>query len=173
VTTRRELTVAAVLAAAGGALAVWAATKTWAVVVTPRPAPLPAVRASVTGRDAVPWAAAMAFLSVAGGLALFATRRAGRAILGGVLVLAGALVTAGAVVGARPSTQGFQHAEFSPAWPVLCGAGGLLVLAAGLLAVVRGRRWVQMGPKYDAPGGADRAPGLWEAIDRGEDPTKS
>jgi hypothetical protein len=171
VNARRELAVAAVLAVAGGALAVWAATRTWAVVITPRPAPLPALREAVTGKDSVPWAAAMAFLSVAGGLALFATRRIGRTVLGAVLAGSGALVTTGAVVGARPGAQDFQRAELTAVWPVLCGAGGLLVLAAGLLTLARGRRWVQMGPKYDAPGAAEREPGLWEALDRGEDPT--
>jgi hypothetical protein len=58
---------------------------------------------------------------------------------------------------------------------VLCGAGGLLVLAAGVIAVVRGRRWAQMGSRYDAPGAArlsaEGSPALWDALDRGEDPT--
>jgi hypothetical protein len=173
--SHREPAVAAVLAVAGGALALRSATKTWVLVTTPRPAPLPAVHDSVTGRDAVPWAAAMAFLAIAGGVALFATRRTGRVVLGAVLALAGALISAGALLGARPGAQSFQHAAAHPAWPALFGIGGLAVAIGGALTLARGRRWAQLSARYDAPGSAkppaDGAPGLWDALDRGDDPT--
>jgi hypothetical protein len=175
VVSRREPAVAAVLAVVGGGLALWSATKTWVLVTTPRPAPLPALHEPVTGRDAVPWAAAMAFLAIAGGVALFATRRTGRIVLGAVLALAGALIAAGAVLGARPGAESFQRAAVTAAWPVLFGLGGLAVAAAGILTAVRGRRWAQLSARYEAPGAAkppaEGAPGLWDALDRGDDPT--
>jgi uncharacterized membrane protein (TIGR02234 family) len=61
--------------------------------------------------------------------------------------------------------------------------GGLVLLAAGALTVVRGRHWPGMSSRYETP--AARASretasvreqsttpkGLWDALDRGEDPT--
>jgi hypothetical protein len=173
--SRREPAIAAVLAAVGGALALWASTRTWVVLTTPRPAPLPAVRDAVTGKDAVPWAAAMAFLAVAGAAALLATRRVGRVVLGAVLALAGAAIAAGAVLGARPGSSTVQRAAVTAGWPALFGIGGLAVAAAGVLTVLRGRRWAELGARYEAPGAArpetGTAPGLWDALDRGDDPT--
>ncbi len=74
------------------------------------------------------------------------------------------------------------------AWPAVCLFGGLLVLAAGGLVLVRGPRWRSLDARYEAPGAATRAAtpaatadpdvgsppaerALWEALDRGEDPT--
>ena len=65
------------------------------------------------------------------------------------------------------------------------GAGrvvvGLLMAAAGLLVVLRGRSWPGMGRRYERPGSPaaparpqtdeDRAQAAWRALDRGEDPT--
>jgi hypothetical protein len=49
-----------------------------------------------------------------------------------------------------------------------------LLVAAGLLIVVRGRSWASMSSRYDAPAQRPREgeASLWEALDRGEDPTK-
>jgi uncharacterized membrane protein (TIGR02234 family) len=79
------------------------------------------------------------------------------------------------------------------AWPWAAMAGGLLLLLAGLLALRYGSRWPAMSSRYDRPprlrGGApaasggpaagrkrapvdpDRPESLWQALDRGEDPT--
>ena len=72
------------------------------------------------------------------------------------------------------------------AWPWATAAGGLLLTLAGLLTVVRGPSWPALGQRYEAPATpAPTAPasqeptgpltekGLWEALDRGEDPTAS
>ncbi|MFZ5849882.1 MAG: Trp biosynthesis-associated membrane protein [Actinomycetota bacterium] len=42
---------------------------------------------------------------------------------------------------------------------------------AGLLSLVAGGGWPVMGRRYDAPARRTDAPGLWEALDQGEDPT--
>jgi hypothetical protein len=51
----------------------------------------------------------------------------------------------------------------------------MLLTAAGLLVVVRGRSWAAMSTRYDAPAERSRhgEASLWEALDRGEDPTKA
>jgi uncharacterized membrane protein (TIGR02234 family) len=59
---------------------------------------------------------------------------------------------------------------------------GLLGVAAGLLVVVRGRRWPGMGRRYERADAAaprpvvrtdeERAQAAWQALDRGEDPTE-
>ena len=62
-------------------------------------------------------------------------------------------------------------------WPLVAVAAGALVAAGGGLIAVRGRRWVELGRRYESPAGApapDRDPRerrLWDALDRGEDPT--
>ena len=60
-------------------------------------------------------------------------------------------------------------------WPALTLAGGVLLLLAGGLIAVRGRRWAGLSSSYDAPTAAPAAPvtdkGVWDALDRGDDPT--
>jgi uncharacterized membrane protein (TIGR02234 family) len=173
VNPRRELTVAVLLCAVGALLALWATTRDWAVLVTERPVPLPAVRDVRSGGDAAPAAAALTLVGLAGAAALLAVRGAGRLLVGVLLLLAGIGVAAGGIavladgITAGPATD----VRLSAGWPVLCVAGGVLVALGGLLATVRGRRWSALGRKYDAPS-ARRAPAdPWEALDRGEDPT--
>ncbi|MGW2222707.1 Trp biosynthesis-associated membrane protein [Nonomuraea sp. NPDC001684] len=79
-----------------------------------------------------------------------------------------------------------------PGWPVVAGLGALLLLAGGVLAAVRGGRWAGMSSRYDRAADAtdERAGGrpgavaatarrghedreLWDALDRGDDPTES
>lgn len=170
-TPRRELTLAVVLAVAGSALALLAASRTWVEIDTPRPAPLPALHETQSGRDVVPWAAAMAFVGLAGGVALLATRRLGRLIVGALVALAGAIMIAGGVAGWMTTGEAFQQVEVSAVWPVASVLGGVLALVAGGLAVVRGRSWAAMGSKYEAPGSAAEPSDAWDALDRGEDPT--
>jgi uncharacterized membrane protein (TIGR02234 family) len=164
------------LAAAGGAVALLAASRNWVITETPRPDPLPPVREELSGRDTVPWATAMAFVALAGGLALLATRRIGRLVVGVVLGLAGAVMIAGAFAGWTTTGTPPERVEVHALWPAVTLIGGMAALAAGVLAVARGRRWAAMGAKYEAPGvprePADDAPGIWDALDRGEDPTE-
>jgi uncharacterized membrane protein (TIGR02234 family) len=105
---------------------------------------------------------------------------------------AGATAQAGSVPGAStvgggttPGTGGsgvagltlashVEMAAFPWRWAVL--AGGLLVIAAGLLVAWRGARWPVMSSRYDqpaprqAPAAADPA-SLWESLSQGLDPT--
>jgi uncharacterized membrane protein (TIGR02234 family) len=174
---RRELTVVVVVCVAGGALALWATTQTWATLRTPRPAPLPPIVAAVTGGDAAPLASALAFVALAGAAALLATRGLPRIGVGMLLLLAGAGIATGgvqALVAGVPGESAVTAVRLTAAWPVLTAVGGVLVAVAGLVTVVRGRRWGALGRRYDAPAVATpphETGGLWDALDRGEDPT--
>ncbi|MGW4465857.1 Trp biosynthesis-associated membrane protein [Micromonospora sp. NPDC004704] len=188
-TGRRQLTYAVLLCLAGAGLALYAATRTWSVEITPRPEPLSALRDARTGGGLLPWLPALALVGLASAGALLATRGFGRRLVGGLLVLVGLGVAAGGGYGLTAPDRG----ETSLHWPVLCGLGGLLVAAAGVLTAGRGHTWPAMGARYErvrpgAPatghgasgaaatgtGGrveAGRTVAAWDALDRGEDPT--
>jgi disulfide bond formation protein DsbB len=181
--SKRELVVALLLCLAGAALAVYAAGRTWAVDVTPRPAPLPAVRTERTGGDLVPWVSALAVVGLAGAGAVLATRGRTRRLVGALLVLVGLGVAAGGAYGLV-----VQSGPVGPTAPLLCLFGGLVAATGGALTVVRGQRWPGLGARYESPlragtpaagpdsGGPERVEGrstsaAWDALDRGEDPT--
>ncbi|MGN9775688.1 Trp biosynthesis-associated membrane protein [Micromonospora sp. H33] len=178
---RRELTYAVLLCVAGAGLAAWAATRTWAVELTPRPAPLPPVRDARTGADLLPWLPALALVALAGGGAVLATRGRVRRLLGGLLALLGVAVAAGGAYGLAAGFAG----DVSRQWPLLSLVGGVLAAAGGLLTALRGRRWPAMGARYERrprpvaaarpqPGSVTgrRTTEAWDALDRGEDPTR-
>ncbi|ASW57852.1 hypothetical protein CIK06_20140 [Plantactinospora sp. KBS50] len=170
---RRGLAYAVGLLAAGAGLALYAATRTWAVQTLARP-PLPPNRVGQTGADLLPWLPALAVVALAGAGALLATRGRWRRLFGAALALVGLAVAAGGGYGlAGPAGAG-------PGWPALCLLGGLVAAGGAGLAAGYGHRWPAMGARYEraaarpVPGG--RATGrntreFWDALDRGEDPT--
>jgi hypothetical protein len=169
---RRQLTVAVLASAAGAGLALWAGSRTWVTTITPRPAPLPAAVIDHTGASLAPLLPALALVALAGAGGLLATRSWARLGVGAVMALAGVGVAVEAVRLAA-STAGVR-----PLWPVLCVIGAVFVLAAAWLTLRGGRSWPAMGTRYERAGpvGAtvDRsAAGMWDAIDRGHDPTRS
>ncbi|GAB3984469.1 hypothetical protein GCM10027615_72100 [Plantactinospora veratri] len=130
---RRELAYAVLFCLVGAGLAVFAATRTWSVELTARPAPLPPGRVTRTGGDLLPWLPALALVGLAAAGAVLGTRGIGRRLVGGVLALLGIGVAAGA------GYAGFgAGGELSAGWPLLCALGGLLAGAAGGLTAVRG-----------------------------------
>ncbi|MFI5957127.1 Trp biosynthesis-associated membrane protein [Cryptosporangium sp. NPDC051539] len=172
---RRGLAVAVAAAVLGGA-AGWLATgRVWVSETVERVAPLPPHVVHTTGRDLVPWASAAAVVGIAGGLALLATRGRSRLAVATLLAVAGVGTAAGGL-------RGLADHDSTFVWPVLCVVGGALILASGLVSLARGRRWAAMGARYDAPAararahaaaGPDAPPAaLWDALDRGDDPTR-
>ena len=184
-TGRRGLAYAVVLCLAGAGLALYAATRTWNVEVTARPAPLPALH---TVHRGAAWLAPVAVVGLAAAGALVATRGTARRAVGVLLILIGAGLASG----------GGQGLAGSRLWPALCLVGGFAVALAGGLAVARGRTWPALGARYErgrgrcslsesASASAFSAPGdwpapavqdgpvasaqAWDALDRGEDPT--
>jgi hypothetical protein len=156
---RRGLTLAVVACAAAALLVLVVSGRTWAVEVTPRPAPLPELRIAHTGGALRPWLPALGWVALAGAGALLAIRGIARRMVGGLLVLAGGVI----VVGALSIGVG--------GWPVLAAVGGLAVAVAGVLAVRYGGRWPAMGARYERATRHEGPQRLWEALDRGEDPT--
>ncbi|HEV7897237.1 MAG TPA: Trp biosynthesis-associated membrane protein [Planosporangium sp.] len=163
----RGRTLAVAACAAGAALALFAAGRTWTQVTVVRPAPLPPLHEAKTGVALLPWLSALALVALAGAGALLATRGLVRAAVGVLLLVAGLGLAGGACA---------RLAVASPGWPLLTALGGLVVAGAGLLTVVRGRQWPGMGARYDRPAPTSGPPRgeaqMWDALDRGEDPTR-
>lgn len=192
----------------GGALLLGSAGRTWAVVRT-RPAPgLPLVVDRVSGASLAPVVTAAGLLALAGVAGLLAVRGLARQLVGLLVLVAGVLALGYAVAGARatPATDGTVESVSHGPWPWVAALGGALVAGAGVLAVLRGRRWPAMSARYERPAGEGSAgssgpsqpgeqssgqpssgqpssgqhsPGadargkeLWDALDRGEDPTE-
>ncbi len=163
-TDRRGLWLAVLGCLAGATLALFAATRQWTVEVTARPAPLPALRTVRTGGSLLPWLPPIAVVALAGAGALLATRRAGRVAVGVLIGVAGLAIVVGGCYGLTTAPGG---------WPALCLAGGALVAAAGAVTVLRGKGWPSLGTRYERthrPEATESA-NLWDALDRGEDPT--
>ncbi|MEQ4304511.1 Trp biosynthesis-associated membrane protein [Plantactinospora sp. B6F1] len=183
VTGRRELTYTVLLCLLGAGLAVFAATRTWSVELTARPAPLPPGRVTRTGGDLLPWLPALALVGLAATGAVLGTRGIGRRLVGGLLALVGVGLAAGAgYAGLGTDT------EVAAGWPLLCALGGLLAGAAGAFTAVRSGGWPVMGARYERGRSAGAGPesplltpdgrvdgrrtaAAWDALDRGEDPT--
>ncbi|WP_042367160.1 Trp biosynthesis-associated membrane protein, partial [Streptacidiphilus neutrinimicus] len=128
-----------------------------------------------------------------------------RQLLGGLVALAGAgaVFAATAALGSETGALDEKAARSvgltevavgsvtHSAWPWFAALGGVLVVGAGVLTVLRGAAWPGMSARYDAPAGKRSAAGprrgaaakapagqatpadLWKALDRGEDPTAS
>lgn len=177
---RRELVGVLAGCVLGAVLLLVAGARPWASVA--RPAPFHGAVA-VSGTALTPLPAAAGLLGLAAVAGLLATRRNGRVAVGALL----ALVAAGTVAAAVQATG--RHAVLAAAaltapgaapaltaWRWVAVAGAVVLVAAGAAAAGRGRHWPAMGARYDGPR-ARPAPAtdeheiLWQALDRGEDPT--
>ena len=182
---RRGLSTAVLLCLAGSSVVLVAAGRSWVDLEVPA-GPLADARTDpYTGTDLVPGVSALGLVGLAGVVALAATRRVGRSLVGLVLLATGAGVVAavvsahGTALAEELSRQTSDAVASVTAWSSVTAVGGVLLLAAGALTVARGRSWPALGQRYEAPAAAPAAVparaaterGLWEALDRGEDPT--
>ncbi|MFE1750739.1 TIGR02234 family membrane protein [Streptomyces anandii] len=189
---RRSLAVALLCGALGAAVALLATRQRWAegtATVAGGDFPLTAKGSEVTG---VP--AALAIVSLAALVAVFAVRRSGRRLVAALLTLSGAGTVGAALTGvgnraaldekaaqASGDTAATAAALSHTGWPYVAAAGGALILLAGLLALRYGGLWPAMSGRYERSGtprsrapkavDPDRPEDLWKALDRGEDPT--
>ncbi|QFG25961.1 TIGR02234 family membrane protein [Actinomadura sp. WMMB 499] len=194
-TPGRERGLAALLCAAGAGLVLLAAGRTWATV-TAEGAITPFSR-ELTGGDLTGAPGALGWAGLAGLAALFATRGRVRAAVGALIALFGVGIGYAAATAARGSHVAAEAGDDSAllklaadpsvhvnAWWTVSVAGGVLLVAAGLITLLRGSRWPGMSARYErtgtrAPGasGPRRAPAaddpsaMWKSLDRGEDPT--
>lgn len=166
---RAELALATVACAAGAGLAVYAASRTWVVEEALQVYPFPPLGIKRSGGDIVPALPAFALVALAGAGAILATRSIARVVIGGLLVATGAAV-------AIAAGSYLDYRDVRPLWVILSLVGGLLVVAAGAFTAWRGRGWPAMGGRYERPapdrGNPDDPARMWDAIERGTDPTK-
>lgn len=185
--------------ALGAGIALLGARQPWAHARFPADNPLPASTVALTGQDLTAAVSALAIAGLACLAAVIATRRVFRRITGillcafgaGIAVAAatstGAAHVAGVAAGHSPVPYG-AGVSGHPAgprpeitmvafpWWAVALTGGVLLVAAGVLTVWRGTRWPGMSSRYERPGGSpgavSRDPAtVWEALDRGTDPT--
>lgn len=179
---RRTYALALLLLALGGGLLLWASSATWAQAQVPLAGlESGAMRVlPMSGRDLAPLASVMGVVAWAGLVGLVATRGWGRALVGVIVAVAGVVAVGGCVAFAlSPSGRIDQvasadagsplHVEASwTGWWIVGAIGGLLILAVGAAAIMRGRTWPTMGSKYERSA-AVRDP--WAQLDAGQDPT--
>ncbi len=199
-TPRRELGLAAAMCLLGSALVLVGVGRAWVVVEDGGRLTLGSLHRSVSGTAIVPGLRALGFVGLAGVLALVATRGLGRVLVGVLLAATGvtAVVLAaahleharlfleagraahacaanGGPICSHPSSVRLDVlvAHGGPVWVTLLG--GVVLTAAGLLTAVRGRGWAGLSSSYEAPGAAPEPAvtdkGVWDALDRGDDPT--
>ncbi len=159
--TRREYAAVLAAGALGAALVLLAAGRPWVhalVVGTPGQA-----RISPSARSVAPAVSGLGLLALASVVAVVATRRVGRLIVGSLAALAGlgilasvaktALDPEGAVHDAAVAAAGLtsptvDHVTVT-GWPVVAAVGALLILFSGLSGVLRGSRWPVMSGRYE------------------------
>ena len=193
---RRGPLLAVLLCLVGGFLVLVGTGRTWVLVAVAGSALLPDREVPVTGADLGPGLRALGLVGLAGVPALAASRGRGRLLVGLVLLLAGGAAVAvvtGLELGrlgigeralvSQPVREagGAEAGSFDlTVWPVVTALGGLVLALAGLLVLVRGPQWAALGRRYEAPAAREAAPApsgpvaereLWEALDRGDDPT--
>ncbi|HEX3812562.1 MAG TPA: Trp biosynthesis-associated membrane protein [Mycobacteriales bacterium] len=224
VSDRREFGLVVVLLIVGSALLFLASSRGWVTLSVARSRPLADLKRPVSGAHAQPLLTALAVVGLAAVVALLATRRAGRQIVGALVTVVAVVVLVwlvrdlrgmsahraksllddgGPVVGVSAGAR--VTVDLHLFWVAVALTGAVMLAIGGLAAAARGRGWPAMGSRYDRPrqtsdtsgrsggeavepsdtsvrsataagdAGSDRAPAterrLWEALDRGEDPT--
>lgn len=149
-----------------GAVALWGASSlTWVHGAPVTQGGRVSPTSALTGAEAVPALVPVALLCAAAIAAAVALGGWARRLLGVVVLAAGA---ATAVV--TLTTTGALGAR------AVALLGALLVLGAGGLLVLRGAAMPKLGGGYRTPGAAKRSADpdrdLWNALERGDDPTE-
>ncbi|BAL86783.1 putative membrane protein [Actinoplanes missouriensis 431] len=175
-TTRRTHLTAIAACLAGAGLTLYAVTRVWSVQVEHRTG-LSDLRTEQTGAESQPWLIGLAVVALAGTGALLATRGRVRRGLGVLLALIGVGIVAGGVL-ARVTLDAGEAGAAAAIWPVACVLGGAAVAAGGVLAARHGHLWSAMSARYERSSAPPPQPDvsadsrtLWDALDRGEDPT--
>ncbi|MBB6343930.1 Trp biosynthesis-associated membrane protein [Nonomuraea muscovyensis] len=184
----RELGAWVLVTALGCVLVLFATTRPWVSGVRGAGAHGGAP-ATPTGGDLGPALVPVALAGLAGVVAALAAKGVARRVIGALVALCGFVAGFATWLAAGGQTVlGWlrEHNVLQAAdalqwdtvalWPALSGLGAALTAAGGVVAVVRGGRWAGMSDRYErdparrpSPDAGDRA--LWDALDRGDDPT--
>ena len=167
--------------AGGGALAVATGGMAWLRTAS-APAPgLPSLPETLTGSQVAAPVVALGLAALAAAASLLALRGAAARLVGALAVLLGTATVAGAWAGAHDEPAAATVLARTP-WPWAAVAAGVLIVAGGVLGLVYGGTWPGLSRRHDLPGrqperppGRGPAPGpaaAWDALDRGEDPTR-
>lgn len=145
----------------------FATSQEWVLLPVPQPPPLPGGLKSATGSDVLPGLTAVAIVLLAAVVAVAATRRMGRRIVGALVTVCGIVAvvlvipfltgTPASVLADVRSTGTSVEAGHGvppayPPWLALIGA--LIAVVVGVAIAMRGPSWSKMGSKYEAPGAA-------------------
>lgn len=198
--SRRGAFAAAGLGVLGATGALVAGAQPWLQAqVRVAPGTPPLVVAAI-GRDLAPALAVLGLVGLAGAGALLLVTGWGRRVVGGLVSLAGAgmvvavvsglngLVAQGGQIAARGNPGALVAGSATPtAWPWVGLGAGLVLAAAGALAVWGARRWPGLSARYERPAPRRAGPALatdhaapshggdnvavWDALDAGHDPT--
>lgn len=188
---RALFALALLLDVVGAGAALLIATRTWQAVTVTRARPFGDVVVRLAGRTVDTAPTALALVALAGVVAVLATKGVWRRLVGVVVAVAGAALvwrsldgltalSAGAARALLPEARGDAGAvtrvAVTTSWPVLSAVCGVLVAIAGALVAWRGPRWAAMSARYESPSTAEERTAranasLWQAIDRGDDPT--
>lgn len=180
-----------VLMAAGGGVVLLALSGVWIAGSLALPG-FPRVNVELTGGEVSIVARASAFVALAGAVAVLATRGVGRVVVGALATAAGGMVFVAVLIFSQTArmildshlvrildepTMSVTASEVrdDSLWPYVALVGGALIIAGGVVAMVRGRSWPAMGSRYASPSRPAeerRSGGAWAALDRGEDPTR-
>jgi uncharacterized membrane protein (TIGR02234 family) len=183
VNTRRTQLVSVLACLAGAGLTLYAVTRVWSVQVETRPG-LSDLRTEQTGAESQPWLIGLALVALAGAGALLATRGTVRRGLGVLLTVIGAGIAVGGVM-ARLTVDAGDAGAAALLGPVASVLGGAVVAVGGVLAARHGHRWSAMSSRYERSTVPPATPqpvarsvpdetdtrSLWDALDRGDDPT--
>jgi len=183
---RRELVIAVVGCAIAGAVVLFAAGREWVRYAVEGGGH---VSAGPSGHDVAAGANALGFVMLAGVVALPATRKWLRRVVGVIVAGAGAgaIALAANVLTHPASAAGSRYVGVfslsadpsvnvrATAWPWIDVCAGVLALAAGAFALLRSGDWPAMGRRYESGGNAARpasdASSMWDRLDHGDDPT--
>jgi uncharacterized membrane protein (TIGR02234 family) len=187
VSGRRGYVTALLLIAVGAALLLLGSTRPWWTVVATA-AGTPSTTEVVDGRHAAPATVGLAVLGLAGIAGILATKGLWRRTIGGIVALAGlaAALSAQSATGSAgwhdvvtvTAGASLTLTATHSVWPWVAVLAAALMCVGGALVAAFGGRWPGWSSRYDAPSAQREtreptAHDLWDALDRGEDPTAS
>lgn len=181
-TSKRSLVIVGAIAVI---LLVAANTRTW-VSGTVTDAVLQSAHTDASGSKAAPALLAAALVGAAAVLATLTTGRITRWIAAVITLIAGVVAVIATLAAIRKPVQTLGDVATTmtghtgdrkvtadlTVWPWVALLGGVLLVLAGVLAIVGARAWSGLSSRYDAPGKKPaRKKSDWDLLSEGEDPT--